>query len=58
MANIQLIELRFDDAVQELWQRMKIEELVVVVATGWNSAYPLLGFSSLLTTWLRPRRLA
>lgn len=39
MANIQLIELGFDVAVQELRQSMKTEEVAVVVAAGSNGAY-------------------
>lgn len=39
VAKIQLIELGFDDAVQELRHRMKTEEVDVVVAAGSNGAY-------------------
>lgn len=39
VANIQLIERGFDEAVQELRQRMKTEEVDVVVAAGSNGAY-------------------
>ncbi|MCK0507535.1 propionate catabolism operon regulatory protein PrpR [Aromatoleum anaerobium] len=39
VANIQLIERGFDEAVQELRQRMKTEDVDVVVAAGSNGAY-------------------
>lgn len=39
VADIQLIEKGFDEAVQELRQRMKTEEVDIVVAAGSNGAY-------------------